>query len=144
MDANDPADVEVEAPHPLIDDGEDVLDEDVVPDRGIFDLPDNVVAPRVQCTFCSFSCTMSAGLVRHVLAKHEGAILNTATCSCFVGIGKGLCLSCGTLRVANGNFCGRCRTSTGTRPPIVGDVVRAPKSERNVLVPESIPDDLAV
>ena len=82
--------------------------------------------------------------MRHVLAKHEGAVLDNGTCSCFVGLGKGLCLSCGTLRVANGNFCGKCRTSIGTRPPIVGDVVRAPRNERDSVVRESVPDSPAV
>ena len=82
--------------------------------------------------------------MRHVLAKHESAIMDAATCSCFAGIGKGICLSCGTLRAASGSFCGRCRTSIGTRPPIIGDVVRAPRCERNLVVPESSPDSPAV
>ena len=47
-----------------------------------------------------------------------------------LGLGKGCCVACGVLRASNGNFCSRCRTSIGTRPPISGDLVRAPKIER--------------
>ena len=140
-DADVMAAVVMDAPSPIINGDDEAQDEEVALEHGIFDVPDHVAVPRVRCTLCVFSCTVSAGLVRHVLAKHEGARLNAANCSCFVGLGKGLCLSCGTLRAANGNFCGRCRTSVGTRPPIAGDLVRAPKNDRGSMPAESISDE---
>ena len=126
---------------PLInDDDDDLPGEDAVVDRGIFDVPVSVVTPRVECPLCSCLCIVSVGLVRHISAKHEGATLDIAACSCLSGFGKALCSSCGALRAANGNFCGRCRTSVGTRPPVAGDVVRAPKSERESIPVESTSD----
>ena len=97
---------------------------------GIFELPENREVPRVRCPWCSFSSATSGGLVRHISSKHEGSTIDDGTCSLLLGLGKGCCVACGALRASNGNFCSRCRTSIGTRPPVSGDLVRASRIER--------------
>ena len=108
---------------------------------GIFDVPGNSEVPRVRCPWCTFSSGTSGGMVRHISCRHEGSMIDDTSCSFLVGLGKGCCLSCGALRSLAGHFFSRCRTSIGTRPPISGDLIRAPRIDRESIPINHSPND---